>query len=482
VPGGAIARPTLDELRAELGGRAVVLGDPATAVASVTHDTHAVTPGGMYACLRGEHFDGHDFAPAAVRAGATSLLVDHELHHDVAQLVVDDTRVALGPLAAAVHEHPSRELRVVGVTGTNGKTTTTHLLAAILEAAGSPTGVIGTLSGARTTPEAPELQDRLDRFRRAGDRAVVMEVSSHALAMHRVDGTRFAAGVFTNLGVDHLDLHGTVEDYFRAKARLFEPERTAIGVTNLDDAHGRLLFDAAPVEMVGYSRSDASAVEATASHHRFVWRGTELRVPIGGDFNVMNTLAAATTAAVLGIDASEVAAGLAAVRPVPGRFERVEPDEPDGGDVNVIVDYAHTPEGLENVIGAARAVAGGRRVIVVFGCGGDRDRAKRPRMGATAAALADAVFVTSDNPRSEPPLAIIDAVVAGIASEHRGKVTTEPDRAAAIGAAVSSAEPGDVVVVAGKGHETTQTIGDRAIDFDDRVVARRALAYWSASR
>jgi UDP-N-acetylmuramoyl-L-alanyl-D-glutamate--2,6-diaminopimelate ligase len=476
VSGGPSARPTLEALRATVTtlARSHVIGDPRTVVAAVTHDSRAVTSGVMYACLRGEHFDGHDFAPQAVAAGATSLLVDHRLDVDAAQVVVDDTRVALGPVAAAVHGDPSRRMRVVGVTGTNGKTTTTHLLAAIFRAAGSPTGVIGTLSGAHTTPEAPELQARLAEFAEAGDRAVVMEVSSHALALHRVAGTRFAAAVFTNLGVDHLDLHGTVEDYFRAKAMLFTPELAAVGITNVDDPHGRLLFDAAPVEMVAYSRADAADVEVTASRHRFRWRGAELRVAMGGEFNVMNTLAAATTAAELGIDVADIVAGLAAVEPVPGRFERIDAGTDDPG-LTVIVDYAHTPDGLEHVIGAARALAGGGRVIVVFGAGGDRDRAKRPQMGATAARLADLIVVTSDNPRSEPPLAIIDAVVAGIGSEHREKLTVEPDRAAAIRAGVALARRGDVVIVAGKGHETTQTVGDRVIDFDDRVVARQAL-------
>jgi UDP-N-acetylmuramoyl-L-alanyl-D-glutamate--2,6-diaminopimelate ligase len=446
-------------------------------VATVTHDSRAITNGALYACLRGEHFDGHDFAPRAVAAGATALLVDHRLDVDAAQLIVEDTRVALGPVAAAINGDPSRRLRVVGVTGTNGKTTTTHLLAAIFRAAGSPTGVIGTLSGAHTTPEAPELQARLAEFVDAGDRAVVMEVSSHALALHRVAGTRFAAAVFTNLGVDHLDLHGTIEGYFRAKAMLFTPELAAVGITNVDDAHGRLLFDAAPVEMVAYSRADAAEVEVTASGHRLRWRRAELSVAMGGEFNVMNTLAAATTAAELGIEVADIVAGLAAAGPVPGRFERIGPaaGTNDPG-ITVIVDYAHTPDGLQHVIGAGRAIAGRGRVIVVFGAGGDRDRAKRPLMGVTAARLADLIVVTSDNPRSEPPLEIIDAVVAGIGPDDRRKVTVEPDRAAAIRTGVASARRGDVVIVAGKGHETTQTIGDRVLDFDDRVVAREALS------
>jgi UDP-N-acetylmuramoyl-L-alanyl-D-glutamate--2,6-diaminopimelate ligase len=457
-----------------------VVGDAATTVTAMTHDSRLVSGGSLFVCVRGEHVDGHAFAADAVAAGAAALLVDHPLDIPVAQLVVDDTRPAMGPVAAAVHDEPSRDLQVVGVTGTNGKTTTTHLLAAILRADGRPTGVIGTLSGAHTTPEAPELQERLDGFRAAGDRAVVMEASSHALALHRVDGTRFAAAVFTNLGIDHLDLHGTVEEYFRAKARLFTPELAAVGVTNVDDAHGRLLFDAAPIAMVPYSRADVADLEVTADHHAFTWRGRRLTVGLGGAFNVANSLAAATAADVLGVGIDAIVAGLAAVAAVPGRFERVEPASGDAGGVVAIVDYAHTPDGLEQVIAAARAIAG-RRVIVVFGAGGDRDHAKRPRMGAIAAELADRVVVTSDNPRSEPPDAIISDVIGGVAATHRAKVAVEPDRAAAIALAVGEAEAGDVVVVAGKGHETTQTVGDRVLPFDDRAVVRAALTRRSTS-
>jgi UDP-N-acetylmuramoyl-L-alanyl-D-glutamate--2,6-diaminopimelate ligase len=452
----------------------VIDGDPSATVTAMTHDSRLVGPGHLFACVRGEHHDGHGYAAGAVRDGATALLVDHvvDVGRSVGQLVVSDTRLAMGPVAAGVYRFPSRALRVVGITGTNGKTTTCALLAAILRAAGQPTTVIGTLSGAKTTPEAPELQARLAAARDAGDRAVVMEASSHALALHRVDGTRFAAAVFTNLGVDHLDLHGTPEAYFRAKARLFTPELSAVGVTNVDDAHGRLLFDAAPVEMVPYSLDDATDVVVAADHHELTWRGERLVVGLGGRFNVANTLAAATTAGVLGIEPDVIARGLAAADVVPGRFERVLPSRGDGGGVVAIVDYAHTPDGLEEVVTSARAVTAGR-VIVVFGAGGDRDHPKRPRMGEVVARLADVAVVTSDNPRSEDPGAIISAVLSGM--EDRTGVIVEPDRAAAIATAVGMARAGDVVVVAGKGHETTQTIGADVLPFDDREVVRRAL-------
>jgi UDP-N-acetylmuramoyl-L-alanyl-D-glutamate--2,6-diaminopimelate ligase len=478
---------TIEALRDRLpwAAQATVVGDPTAGVPTVTHDSRAVTAGAMFACLRGSHFDGHQFAAAAVAAGATSLLVDHALDQTllggsaVSQLVVADTRVALGPVAAAVNGDPSTALRVVGVTGTNGKTTTSAMLASILRATGDPTGVIGTLSGVFTTPEAPELQERLAAMVAEGDRSVVMEVSSHALALHRADGTRFDAAVFTNLGRDHLDLHGTQEEYFRAKARLFEQDRARIGVVNVDDVHGRLLFDAAPVEMVPFSRADVSSVTIAPGALHFTWQAGDdavrIDVPMGGSFNVMNALAAATTARALGVSIDDIVVGLATLPPVPGRFERVVL-EGAPAPIDVIVDFAHTPDGLEQVItAAASSVTGRGRVIVVFGAGGDRDRDKRPVMGATAARLADVVVVTSDNPRSEDPQDIIDAVVAGVAAEDRRRVEIEPDRAAAIGHAIAIAEPGDIVVIAGKGHETTQTIGDVKHPFDDRQVARQAL-------
>lgn len=451
-----------------------VVGDAGAAVTAMTHDSRLVAPGTLFACVRGDHHDGHRFALDAVATGAAALLVDHvvDVGRPIGQLVVADTRVAMGPVAAGVYQHPSRALPVVGVTGTNGKTTTCALLAAILDAAGRPAPVIGTLSGAKTTPEAPELQARLAAARDAGAGAVVMEASSHALALHRVDGTWFSAAVFTNLGTDHLDLHGTPEAYFRAKARLFTPELAAVGVTNVDDPHGRLLLDSATIEMVPYALADAADVVVAADRVELTWRGERLVVGLGGSFNVPNVVAAATTAAVLGVTPDVVAAGLAAAAAVPGRFERVAPATGDGGGVVGIVDYAHTPDGLAEVIAAARAVTDGR-VIVVFGAGGDRDHGKRPQMGAVVGGRSDVAVVTSDNPRSEDPAAIIEAVLSGI-DDRRGLIV-EPDRAAAIAAGVAAARRGDVVVVAGKGHETTQTIGCEVLPFDDREVLRRAL-------
>jgi len=352
-------------------------------IVDLTHDSRQVRPGWAFACVPGDRVDGHDFAAAAVERGAALLLVERPLDHDVAQIVVSDVRRAMGPVAAAVHGHPAGRLRVVGITGTNGKTTTTHLLAAILRAAGQVERQLGTLSGARTTPEAPDLQRRLAEFVTEGVETVVMEVSSHALALHRVAGTRFAAAAFTNLGRDHLDLHESMESYFRAKASLFSSELIEIGVTNVDDPYGRLVLDVADVEMVGFGVADAVDVEVGVNNHAFTWRGRRVSVPLGGRFNVMNSLAALTLSEVIGIDTELAVTGLAECPPVPGRFEVVS--DPTEHLYSVVVDYAHTPDGLEVLLTSARQLAGTARVIVVFGCGGDRDVDKRPLMGAVAA-------------------------------------------------------------------------------------------------
>ena len=445
-----------------------------TIVTGVEFDSRRVVTGSLFCCLRGGTVDGHDFAAAAVQQGAVALVVDHPLdlapHLAVPQLVAADSRVAMGLFAAAFHGHPARSLRIVGVTGTNGKTTTTSLLASILDEAGMRCGVIGTLTGKHTTPEAPDLQALLAGFRDDGCAAVAMEVSSHALALHRVAGCHFAAGVFTNLGSDHLDLHHTLDDYFAAKAMLFDAGLSDRAVVNIDDPHGRQLVEQVSIPVVAFGADDISDLVVTATSHEYTWRGARVRVGIGGGFNAMNSLAAATTAAALGVEPHVIARGLAAAPAVPGRFEPIVA----GQDFAVVVDYAHTPDGLSAVLAAARDAAPGR-VVVVFGCGGDRDVEKRPRMGAVAAQLADSVVITSDNPRSEQPLDIINAVFAGVPDDYRARVVTEIDRRLAIATALRSAAPGDVIVIAGKGHEATQTIGDEVRPFDDRAVARELL-------
>lgn len=448
-------------------------------VRGMAHDSRAVTAGQVFVCLRGASFDGHDHAVAAVAAGASALLVDHHLEAvDVPQIVVHDTRLAVGPAAAAAWGDPAEALQMIGVTGTNGKTTTAQIVAAGLDGAGVPTGVIGTLHGPRTTPEAPELHGMLADFVAAGKHAVVMEVSSHALALHRVDGTRFDVVGFTNFGHDHLDLHGSPEAYFRAKSALFARSFAPAAVINVDDAHGTLLADAVDdaLGVVRISVGDLADVTVSTSAHSYRWRERQVSAPLGGDFNVANSLMALELILQLdGIDIAAAVAGLDALAPVPGRFELVETGETAAREIAVLVDYAHTPDGLERVLESARAITVGR-VIAVFGCAGRRDREKRPVMGEIAGRLADLAIATSDNPRGEDPTEIIDDVIGGVAANYRSRVSAEPDRRLAIRMAIETAESGDTVVIAGKGHETYQDFGDKVIDFDDRLVARDELA------
>ena len=449
-------------------GLDVVIDGGDSPIAAVAFDSRRVGPGDLFCCLRGAHADGHDHAASAVEAGAAALLVDHALDLAVPQIVHHDTRWAMGRLASARHGHPSRRLVVVGVTGTNGKTTTTSMVAAVCRAAGRAAEVIGTLSGSRTTPESPELQSALAASVERGTDVVAMEVSSHALAQHRVSGTWFTAVGFTNLSPDHLDFHRDMDDYFAAKARLFTPEFTGHAVVHVGDPWGRRLADEASVAVTTVGPTDAVALELAASGSVFGWRGYEVRLPIAGRYNVDNALVAAALCADVGIDDATIAAGFEAVDQIPGRFQLIDAGQP----FRVVVDYAHTPDGLAGVLGAAREVAGGGRIIVVFGCGGDRDRSKRPLMGEIASRLADVVVVTSDNPRTEDPAAIVDSIVAGAT---RPVELVELDREAAIAAAIDRARPGDTVVIAGKGHETTQIIGDQVLAFDDAEVATRLI-------
>lgn len=463
----------------QLGALLGSLADPSAALApdgateteitAVVHDTRAVTDGALFCCVAGAHVDGHDLAHLAVANGAAALLVERPVGAGVPEVRVPSVRGALGPVAAAFWGHPSRSMRVVGVTGTSGKTTTAHLIAAITEAHGWSTAVIGTLDGPRTTPEAPELQARLAAELAAGRGAVAMEVSSHALALGRVRATRFSVAVFTNLSHDHLDFHGTLEEYFEAKATLFDPSYADAAVVNLDDPWGRELAARARVPIDGYSLEDVRDLEVGSARSRFRWRDLPITLPIGGRFNVSNAVAAATAALRLGIDPDTIAAGLGAAPAVPGRFEPVDEGQPFA----VVVDFSHKPGALAGALGAAREAAEGGRVILVFGAGGDRDATKRPEMGAVAGRLADRVLLTSDNPRGEDPRSIIEAVRAGL--PEGADCTVEPDRATAIALAIGDARPGDVVLIAGKGHEVEQIVGDRTFPFDDREVARTAL-------
>ncbi|MGA1555527.1 MAG: UDP-N-acetylmuramoyl-L-alanyl-D-glutamate--2,6-diaminopimelate ligase [Ilumatobacteraceae bacterium] len=448
------------------------VGELPAQVVDVTHDSRQVTEDSIFACVPGSSRDGHDFAAEAVAAGSTMLIVERRLEGlGVAQVLVRDVRRAMASAARAVHGDPASTLTMVAVTGTNGKTTTAHLIGSILASAGRSVRVLGTLSGARTTPEATDLHRALAGLVRTGVDTVVMEVSSHALTLHRVDGVVFDVAVFTNLGRDHLDLHGSMEAYFLAKAALFAPSMARLGVTNLDDPFGRRLEGCASIRMVGYRPSELAHVSIGVADVGFEWRGRAVVVPLGGSFNVSNALAALVAVEALGLEPDEAISGLATAAPVPGRFESI--GHPSS-DFAVIVDYAHTPDGLDEVLRAARSV-GDRRVIVVFGCGGDRDREKRPEMGAVAADLADVVVVTSDNPRSEDPMSIIDQIVDGVPADRIDRVAVEVDRRTAIDRAITQARTGDVVVIAGKGHEATQVVAGVEHEFDDRVVAREAL-------
>jgi UDP-N-acetylmuramoyl-L-alanyl-D-glutamate--2,6-diaminopimelate ligase len=452
-------------------------------ISGLAYSSRAVEPGDLFFCVRGFRSDGHDYAPDAVARGASALVCERELGFGVPEVLVPDARAAMAELAARFYGHPTETLRVVGVTGTNGKTTTTFLVRSILEAAGRRCGLLGTVTSIvggteepvqRTTPEAIDLQRTFRRMLDAGDDACAMEVSSHALELRRADGVTFAARVFTNLTQDHLDFHSDMEQYFLAKRRLFEgPGGPA--VLNLDDEYGnRLATDFPGATTYAIDRDAdfrATAVEFDPHGSRFTLTtpegGVDVATRLPGLFNVSNALAAAAATSALGVTAGEIAAGLAAAGRVPGRFEPVDEGQPFA----VLVDYAHTPDSLENVLRAARKITRGR-LTVVFGAGGDRDRTKRPLMGRVASALADRAIVTSDNPRSEDPDSIVDQVIAGAGSE----AVREVDRRRAIELAIEPAREGDVVVIAGKGHEQGQEFADgRKEPFDDVTVAREAL-------
>lgn len=460
-------------------GLTVTGADPAGIVVSdIAHDSRMVRPGALFVCLPGSTTDGHEHAGEAVAAGAVALVVERPLGLGVPEIVVPDARVVMAHLAACLYRHPAASMTVVGVTGTNGKTTVAHLIADIFEAAGRRAATIGTLTGrydTPTTPQSPELQRHLAELRAAGTEVVALEVSSHALVVHRVDALTVDLAVFTNLSRDHAELHPTMEEYFAAKARLFTPDHARRAVVNLDDPHGRLLRDASQIPTVGFAMAEVADLEMAGDHSTFTWEGQRVRLPLVGEANVANALAAATAARELGVDPSTIADGLGRARPIRGRFEPVEVDEP----FEVLVDYAHTPDALAKLLESARQISGAGRVLVVFGCGGDKDRTKRAPMGEIASSLADRVVVTSDNPRSEPPEAIIAEIRAGMtATDH---VTTEPDRRRAIAVALREAEPGDLVVVAGKGHETEQVIGATRVPFDDRLVVQEELAQMRGS-
>ncbi len=447
-------------------------------------------PDAVFVCVPGVSADGHDFARDAADHGVAVLVVERELPIDVPQVLVADARLAIALVAGDLAGHPAEDVRMVGVTGTNGKTTSAYLLQAVLGAGSASAGLISTVGvvvGGRpepathTTPDPVMLQTLIARMRDAGDWACAMEVSSHALVQRRVAGIPFAAALFTNLTQDHLDYHRDMESYFRAKRLLFArpPDDGADppGAANVDDAYGARLAD--ECGLLGFGHAARAEVRPTAFSQTASGTWAQVATPRGplelesrlrGDFNLLNLLGVVAVGELLGLPHAQVADGIAGVTGVPGRLEPIE----EGQDFQVLVDYAHTPDALASVLQTVRGLAGDHRVIVVFGCGGDRDRGKRPLMGYIAVHLADLVIVTSDNPRSEDPVTIIDEIVVD-ARDGRGDLRIEPDRHAAIAEAVAAARTGDVVLIAGKGHERGQEIAGRVLPFDDRDVARDVL-------
>jgi UDP-N-acetylmuramoyl-L-alanyl-D-glutamate--2,6-diaminopimelate ligase len=516
VESGAVK---LEELFKDIVG-ARLLGGPDVMVTSLSYRSAQAAPGHLFFCVPGQVHDGHDYAAQAVEQGAVALCVERALPLPVPQMLVPAVRNAMGPVAAALYEHPSARMATVGITGTNGKTTTAFLTAYLLDQAGRRAGLLGTVErriggvvfpAERTTPEAIDVQQDLAMMVDAGDQAAVMEVSSHGLSLGRADGTTFTAVAFTNLTQDHLDYHGTLDAYFAAKSRLFLESAFArnrpVAVINIDDAFGRILAERLPsdrlltfsTEAGGRADLEARSIELSAAGTtldvvvrgraaaavergagRPVVRGGEIvrsvRTGLLGRFNVENTLTALGIGVGIGLDFDHMADAVAHFPGVPGRMERVSGDRPFA----VLVDYAHTPDSIENVLRTARAVSVGR-LIALLGCGGNRDRGKRPKMGRAGEQGADVLIITSDNPRDEEPDAIIADVVAGLDAPERAVI--EPDRRVAIERALREARPGDIVLLLGKGHESGQEFAaKRTVPFDDRVVARDALAALDAGR
>jgi UDP-N-acetylmuramoyl-L-alanyl-D-glutamate--2,6-diaminopimelate ligase len=472
---------TVSELSALVGGTLVADSDPE--VIDVTHDSRQVGEGAMYVAIRGERADGHEFVPSAVESGAVAVCVDHEVSASVPQIVVSDTRQVLGDLAAAVHGYPSHSLDVVGVTGTNGKTTVTHYVESIARHAGRETGLVGTIAtrsagktvpATLTTPEASEFQRLLAGMRNEGVDLVAAEVSSHALEFGRVKGTRFSVAAFTNISQDHLDFHGDMESYREAKKRLFTDYEIGTAVINIDDPTGAEIAAGYGGNLITVgSGGDFSIheMEPHPSFTRFIMSSehgdTRVRASVIGEFNVSNLVMAAACCIASGIGYRQVVDGMVHVTGVPGRFEVVSGDDP----ITVVVDYAHTPQGVATAVETGRRLSEGR-VIALLGAGGDRDRQKRPEMGR-ALSMADLAIVTSDNPRSEDPGDIAAAMMTGVGEEAAHIL--EVDRRKAIDLALDSAEDGDVVLILGRGHEPMQDLGSEKVPFDDRQVAAASL-------
>jgi UDP-N-acetylmuramoyl-L-alanyl-D-glutamate--2,6-diaminopimelate ligase len=452
--------------------------DVATGGLEITHvdiDSRECVPGSLFFAMTGSSATGVTFASDAVRRGALCVVASTPVDVAAPVVVVPSSQMTAlcSHASAAVVGHPETKTQLVAVTGTNGKTSVTSIVGELARALSWNGANIGTLTNERTTPAAPELFRTLaslvEEFDAGRPHSVVaMEVSSHAMSQHRVDGLAFTVAAFTNLSHEHLDYHGSMEEYFAVKSRLFTPEHSQRAVIWDDDAYSQRLAESTTLPVTRVSRHDVTDVETSLKGTTFFWRGHLINSALLGQYNVDNALIAMTIMSVLGADDASIAVAMGEVTSVPGRFDVVR-----GTDTTVIVDYAHTPEGLRRLLDDVRAMVPDARVLTVFGCGGDRDRAKRPEMGLVASTMSDVTFVTSDNPRSEAPEEIIDAIMTGVA--NGANVVRDADRRSAMARALDEAAPGDVVVVAGKGHETTQTIGERVTPFDDRVVARELL-------
>ena len=439
-------------------------------ITGLNFDSRKVTAGDLYFCITGHIHDGHEYAQKALEAGAIALVVEREIDVPLTQILVENAREAMAYISCAFFGFPSKDIKIIGVTGTNGKTTTTQLINQILNTSGIASESIGTLDGALTTPEAPNLQSKFRTLANAGIKSIVMEVSSHALSQHRTTGTEFDIGVFTNLSHDHLDYHADIEGYFKTKCSLFAPSRCKSAVINTDDPFGLRLADLVDIESVGVSPKNVEVVDERFDGTTLLWNGRKVELQVSGRFNIDNALLAASTCQLLGIEDDGIINGLEAAKPVPGRFEVLESS---GENPTIIVDYSHTPAGIENVLKAVQSIDSNARTSIVFGCGGNRDSSKRPEMARTAETYADQVIVTSDNPRNEDPEMIIEQAMSGFKNPEA--VIIEVDREAAITRAITSSQAGEVVVIAGKGDETTQEISGKLEPFDDRVIALNVL-------
>ncbi|MBT95335.1 MAG: UDP-N-acetylmuramoyl-L-alanyl-D-glutamate--2,6-diaminopimelate ligase [Acidimicrobiaceae bacterium] len=436
----------------------------------LSYDSRTVSPGDLFFCLKGEHGDGHNFVLEAIANGACALVVERKVNAEILQIVVSNPRSTMGDIAEIFYGFPSREITSVGVTGTNGKTTTISMLSEIAKAAGESPATIGTLTGQLTTPEAPEVQRQIRSFVQEGASFLAMEVSSHALNQNRISMMSYDATIFTNLTLDHLDYHGDMENYYRAKSKLFTADHSKLAVVNADNSFGQRLLNEISIPKLSFSLADIEVINQTLSKTTFKWGRQLIELNLPGKFNLENALGAAVASEALGIDREDIAQGLGNMSGVPGRFQMIQHSE---NQPYVIIDYSHTPDGLERSLLMIKELSHEGEVHVVFGCGGDRDDSKRPEMGRISERLASNVYLTSDNPRSENQIAIINDILSGIKDVNR--VYVNPDRRVAIHHAVKSADKNDIVLIAGKGCEPYQEINGTLSSFLDIDVGREAL-------